>query len=495
MTKDLHTHRVALLVSVVVVVSSFLCVSGTPGFPRDFAWGSATASYQVEGAWNISRGQHIWDVFSHTPGKTANGDTGDVADDQYHRYREDFAQMKALGIKNYRLSIAWTRLFPSNSSTVNRDGIRFYNDVIDTLLENGIEPFVTLFHWDLPMWAYTPAGGWIDSNVVGWFNTYAQTCFDAFGDRVKRWITFNEPLTFTNLGYGVGTHAPGRCSDRSRCEHGDSTTEPYLAAHNVLLSHSAAVDTYRKKFQHAQKGVIGITLNTDWAEPFTNSSADVTAAERHLEFQTAWYADPVFFGDYPQSMKTYVGSRLPKFTDAQKAMLKGSWDYYGLNHYTSGYVIDNPSQEGQGWDADQKLTVTQTRDGKLIGPRADSPWLYVVPWGMHRMLRWIADRYHNPPIYITENGVSVPGESDLPIEQAVHDQFRIDYYDQYISNVSLAIKEGVNVKGYFAWSFMDNFEWADGYSVRFGLHYVDYANGLKRYPKDSAKWFSNLINS
>jgi beta-glucosidase len=473
-------------------VSASVC---TPGFPPGFLWGSATASYQVEGAYNISRGLSIWDTFSHTPGKTRDGDTGDVADDHYHRYEEDIALMKSLGLKNYRLSIAWPRLFPNGTGAPNQAGIAFYDRVINELLRNGISPFVTLYHWDLPDALHTTYGGWLNVTIVGHFAQYAETAFRAFGDRVKHWITFNEPLSFTNLGYGYGTHAPGRCSDRSTCTAGNSSTEPYIAAHHVLLAHARAVDIYRRFFQPQQKGIIGITLNIDWAEPLTNSSADLAASERHIEWQVSWYADPIFKGDYPLSMRQAVGARLPVFTPEEKKLLLGSWDYFGMNHYTSGYVSDNPEQTGQGWDQDQKVTVSHSRKGVLIGPVADSSWLFVVPWGIYKMLHWVARRYDSPPIYITENGVSVPNENNLPLAEALNDQFRVDFYSQYISNVSLAISEGVDVKGYFAWSLMDNFEWADGYSVRFGLHYVDYKNGLKRYQKNSAKWYSNLINS
>jgi len=471
-------------------------VGAVPGFPSGFMWGSATASYQVEGAYNISRGPSIWDIFSHTPGKTRNGETGDVADDQYHRYLDDIQIMKSLGLKNYRMSLSWSRIYPNGDLPLNHDGVAYYNKVIDALIANGITPFVTLYHWDLPNALNTNGmRGWLDSRIVRSFELYADTTFKMFGDRVKHWITFNEPLSFTNLGYGTGTHAPGRCSDRSVCTEGNSATEPYIAAHNVLLSHAAAVAVYRNNYQQKQKGIIGITLNVDWAEPFTSSAADLAAAERHMEWQMAWYADPIFKGDYPQSMKDAIGSRLPVFTADEKKLLNGSWDYFGMNHYTSNYVIDNPTQQGQGWYEDQLMTTTATRNGKLIGPQADSSWLYVVPWGIHKMLHWVADRYGSPPIYITENGVSVPNENNMPLQDALHDQFRIDFYSQYISNVSLAISEGVDVRGYFAWSLMDNFEWADGYSVRFGLHYVDYKDNLKRYPKDSAKWYSRFINS
>jgi beta-glucosidase len=479
--------KVTLLVVLVLIFNISLAA-----FPKDFLWGTATASYQVEGAWNVSRGLTIWDIFSHTPGKTANGDTGDVADDNYHRFLEDIALMKSLGFKASRFSIAWSRLFPTGRPPANPVGFQFYNDLINAILANGMEPFVTLYHWDLPN---DLPNGWLSPSIVDDFAVYADAVFNAYGDRVKKWITFNEPLSFTWLGYGTGQHAPGRCSNRTICTAGNSSTEPYIAAHNVLLAHAEAVQIYRKKYQPQQKGVIGITLNCDWAVPYSESDADVLAAQRHLEFQLAWYADPVFKGDYPESMKFLVGDRLPTFTPFQKLIVNGSWDYFGLNHYTTGYSQNNPNPPADGgWSADQRVNVLDTRNGQLIGPRADSSWLYVVPFGINRMLKWVNERYNSPPIYITENGVDVPNENSIPLPNVLHDQFRIQFYEQYISNVSLAITQGVDVRGYFAWSFMDNFEWADGYTKRFGLNYVDYKNNLTRFSKDSAHWFSSLIN-
>jgi len=234
----------------------------------------------------------------------------------------------------------------------------------------------------------------------------------------------------------------------------------------------------------------------DWSEPLTQATEDAEASERHMEFQLAWFADPIFLGDYPASMRLLIGNRLPEFTPSEKAVLKGSWDYFGLNHYTSNYVFfQNDTSVEPNWGSDQLAGTTAYRNGVPIGPRADSEWLYVVPWGIHRVLRWIAQRYGNPPIYITENGVSVPNETNIPLPQVLEDTFRVDYYKQYIGNVSVALSEGIDVKGYFAWSFLDNFEWADGYTVRFGIHYVDYNDNLKRYAKASAKWFHSFITS
>jgi len=428
-------------------------------------------------------------------------------------FAEDIKLAKDMGISHYRMSISWSRIMPDGKLPLNQKGVDFYNRVIDTLLDNGIVPFVTLYHWDLPQkLADDPEGkvegdklfgkGWLDESIVDDFVAYSQACFLQFGDRVQHWLTFNEPLTFVNMGYSAGIHAPGRCTGCSF--GGNSATEPYIVAHNVLLSHAKAVQRFRELKQSSPTmldGKIGITLNCDWAEPFTSSEADKEAAQRYLEFQLAWFADPVFFGKYPDSMIERVGDRLPQFTPAESALIKGSYDFFGLNHYTSSYVKkpDFPAPKagkGASWGEDSWTAQTATSiDGQLIGELADSGWLHVVPWGFRKMLNWVAERYGNPGIYVTENGCDVPNESSLPLQQALNDDFRVNFYRDYIGNMVEAMKEGVDVKGYFAWSLLDNFEWADGYSKRFGLHYVDYNDGLKRYRKKSASWYKAFIRA
>jgi len=487
--------RIYILLITLILTLVGLASTQTSAFPDGFLWGSATASYQVEGAWNVSRGATIWDIFSHTPGKTANGDTGDTADDNYYRFMEDIQLMKNMGLTSYRFSIAWSRLFPTGVAPANPEGFAHYDALINALIAADITPFVTLFHWDLPA---ALEDSWLSPNVTIAFAKYATAVFEAYGDRVKNWITFNEPLSFCEQGYGTGTAAPGRCSNRTICAEGNSSTEPYIAAHHVLIAHGLAVDIYRQNFQKQQQGIIGITLNCDWSEPMTSSVEDFEASERHMIFQLAWWADPIFKGDYPEVMKTLLGDRLPVFTEEQKQMINGSWDYFGLNHYTSAYGANqpNPVVPPYGWDDDQQVIVSHERNGEMIGSMADSTWLYVVPWGIRKMLNWVADRYDNPPLYITENGCDVPNESQIPFPQVLNDTFRIDFYSQYISNVSAALNEdNVDVRGYFAWSLMDNFEWADGYTKRFGLHYVDYTNNLTRTPKSSAHWFADFIAS
>jgi beta-glucosidase len=418
-----------------------------------------------------------------------------------------------MGMTYYRMSISWSRIMPDGKLPLNQKGVDFYNRVIDTLLDNGIVPFVTLYHWDLPQsLANDPEGkgegdklfgkGWLDASIADDFVTYAQACYLQFGDRVQHWLTFNEPLTFVNMGYSAGIHAPGRCTGCSF--GGNSAIEPYIVAHNVLRAHAFAVQRFRELKQSSPTmldGKIGITLNCDWAEPFSPSEDDKEAAQRYLEFQLAWFADPVFFGKYPDSMIERVGDRLPQFTPEEAALIKGSYDFFGLNHYTSTYVRkpDFPAPKagkGASWGEDSWTSQTATSiDGQLIGELADSGWLHVVPWGFRKMLNWVAERYGNPGIYVTENGCDVPNESNLPLQQALNDDFRVNFYRDYIGNMVEAMKDGVDVRGYFAWSLLDNFEWADGYSKRFGLHYVDYKDGLKRYRKKSASWFKAFIRA
>eukprot|EP00727_Mastigamoeba_balamuthi_P006766 m51a1_g271 putative beta-glucosidase (488) ;mRNA; f:252995-254908 len=483
--------RVALL----LVLAAAAIASGA--FPPGFVWGTATAAYQIEGSVDVDgRGPSIWDAFSRLPGKTVGGATGDVADDSYVRFEEDTEMLARMGVHWYRFSIAWSRVLPRGNGAVNEAGLRHYSRVVDALLARNITPFVTLYHWDLPQ-ALDEGGrhGWLDRSIVGSFARYADVVFDALGDRVKHWITFNEPHEVTWAGYGAGEKAPGRCSDRRRCAEGNSTTEPYIAAHHLLLAHAAAVEIYRAKYQPHQGGVIGMTVNCDHAEPYSDSPADVAAAARYYDFQMGQFAHPLYFGDYPASMRRLVGDRLPRFTCAQRDSLLRSHDFFGLNTYTSKYAQDRPDAPALGgWEVDMHTTIRADRDGALIGPQADSSWLNVVPWGIQRVLRHIKETYGNPPVYITENGVSVPGEDAMPLQQALADTFRVNFIRDYLSFVEKAIVDDhCDVKGYFVWSLMDNFEWADGYTKRFGIHYVDYKNNCTRYPKDSARWFADFI--
>ncbi len=453
-------------------------------FPPEFLWGTATSAYQIEGAASVDgRGPSIWDTFCRTEGNVLNGDTGDIACDHYHRFEEDVQLMVEMGVKAYRFSISWSRLLPDGTlDSLNQAGIDFYNRLIDCCLKHDITPWVTIYHWDLPDALEVKYGGWLSKEVVPLFADYAALCFDSFGDRVKNWITLNEPWVAAVLGYGQGVFAPGHCSN----------VEPYVAAHNLLLAHAHAVERYRVDYQPSQHGIIGITNNCDWREPLTDSEEDRQAAEVALEFFLGWFADPIYLGDYPQCMRANVGKRLPKFSEEEQALLKGSSDFFGLNHYTTMYAAkqhaDDPGQSvygNGGLSEDQGVSLSVDESW----PKTSMQWA-VVPWGCRKLLEWISKRYDNPPLYITENGCAY--DDELESGQVI-DEERTEFYAQYINECANALENGVNLQGYFAWSLLDNFEWAMGYSKRFGLHYVDFETG-ERTPKESAKWFARLLS-
>jgi beta-glucosidase len=454
-------------------------------FPKHFIWGTATSSYQIEGAWlEGGKGLSIWDAFCHTPGKIKHGHTGDMASDFYHRYKDDIALMAQLGYKNYRFSLSWPRIQPTGYGKPNPQGIRFYSDLIDTLLEHGITPWITLYHWDLPLALQLEHHGWLNPKTAEFFVDYADICFEHFGDRVKHWITLNEPWVVAILGFHDGAMAPGRSSNH----------EPYLVGHQLLRAHGLTVERYRQKFQSRQKGMISLSNNCDWREPLTDSPQDQAAAQRAVEFFLGWFADPVFLGDYPEVMRSRLGDRLPQFTDKDRELIHGSGDFFGLNHYTTLYCAQRKQGEavdpftfGNGGimeDQDIKLVLDPSWETTTMG------WA-VAPWGCRKLLNWIDKRYDHPPIFLTENGCALP---DQVKEGRVNDQKRIEFLNSYIRECHQAIQQGIDLRGYFCWSFMDNFEWSLGFSQRFGLVYIDY-NNLKRYPKDSAFWYGNVIRN
>ncbi|OWM73473.1 hypothetical protein CDL15_Pgr026572 [Punica granatum] len=465
-------------------------------FPSGFLFGTASSSYQYEGAANVDgRGPSMWDIYTHRyPEKIADGSNGDIACDSYHKYKEDVAIMKEMGLDAYRFSISWSRILPKGkiSGGVNKKGVEYYNNLINELLAHGIQPYVTLFHWDLPRALEDEYGGFLSPRIVDDFRDYVGVCFKEFGDRVKHWITLNEPFIFSTGGYAQGMSAPGRCSEWQllNCTGGNSATEPYLVAHYELLAHAAAVKLYKEKYQASQKGKIGITLVSHWFEAYSNATHNRNAALRALDFMLGWFLDPIVYGNYPHSMRSLVGARLPKFTKEQSAMLKGSFDFLGLNYYTTNYARD--VRQSNSVNASY-LTDAPKRHGIPIGPQAASSWLFVYPKGIWNLLQYVKYKYGNPLIYITENGISEFNNSTLPLEQQLADPMRIDYYYRHLWYLQRAIKDGSNVKGYFAWSLLDNFEWNSGYTVRFGINYVDYKNGQKRYPKSSSLWFRSFL--
>ncbi|KAI0725480.1 beta-glucosidase [Fomitopsis betulina] len=464
--------------------------------PKDFLWGFATASFQIEGSLDADgRGKSIWDDFSRQPGKTLDGGNGDVATDSYRRWKEDLDLLVSYGVKSYRFSIAWSRIIPlgGRNDPVNEQGIQFYSNIIDALLAKGITPFVTIYHWDLPQALHDRYGGWLNKDeIVPDFVNYSKICFERFGDRVKYWLTFNEPWCISILGYGRGVFAPGRSSDRSRSTEGDSSTEPWIVGHSVILAHAYASKLYREQFKQVHGGQIGVTLNGDWSIPYDDSPENIEAAQHALDVAIGWFADPIYLGHYPEYLGVMLGDRLPTFTPEELAVVKGSSEFYGMNTYTTNLCKAGGDDEFQG---NVKYTFTRP-DGTQLGTQAHCAWLQDYAPGFRDLLNYLWKRY-GKPIYVTENGFAVKDETSKPIEEALSDHDRVHYFQGTTSSLLAATTEdGVDIRSYFAWSLLDNFEWADGYTTRFGVTYVDY-DTQKRYPKDSARficqWFKDNV--
>ncbi|XP_043692822.1 beta-glucosidase 24-like [Telopea speciosissima] len=468
-------------------------------FPSDFYFGSASSAYQYEGAWNVDgKGPNIWDTLTHEhPDAIADKSNADVTVDFYHRYPEDVRTMENLGMTAFKFSISWSRILPKGtlSGGINLEGIKFYSDLIDELKSYGLEPFATLFHWDTPQALEDAYGSFLNSRIVNDFRDYADVCFQYFGDRVKNWMTLNEPYSFAVYGYGDGTYAPARCSTWLGCSEGDSSTEPYIVTHNQLLAHAAAVDVYRRKYKAYQKGMIGMALNFFFTVPYSSHVEDIDATQRSADFKFGWFMDPITNGDYPEIMKELVGERLPKFNATESAMLNGSFDFLGLNYYTTSYAFNVPPADPNylSYQTDACANTTGFRNGTAIGTLTASPWLYVYPMAMEQVLNYIKGKYNNPLIYITENGVS---QEKVPLLESLNDTNRIVYIKTHLYYLHRAIREGVNVKGYFVWSLLDNFEWNYGYTTPFGIYYVNLemnSRNLTRIPKKSAKWLQSFL--
>ncbi|GAB7352014.1 hypothetical protein MBLNU459_g2531t1 [Dothideomycetes sp. NU459] len=472
----------------------------------DFFWGYATAAAQIEGAWDTAgKGPSIWDKFCRIEGKIIDNSTNADAVRSYDLYKNDVQLLKKLGVNAYRFSLAWSRIIPKGGKDdpVNEDGLRYYSDLVDELLKNGITPFVTLFHWDIPQTLEDRYLGMLDQErYIPDFVRYARVCFEALGDRVKHWITYNEPGVYTLAGYAAGVHAPGRSSLPRRNDPGDSSTEPFIVGHTELVSHAHVVKMYRDEFKPTQKGEIGITLHGNYSEPWdVDDPLDVQAAERARQFEIGWFADPVYgSGDYPACMREQLGDRLPTFTQEEKSLVRGSSDFYGMNSYTTFFVRH---RDGPADINDHKGNIEQSetnKQGVSRGPESDTYWLRTCPWGFRKLLSWIWKRYQTP-IYITENGTTAKGEHEWDPKGGVvlNDKFRIEFFEGYLGAIADAVKEdGIDIRSYFAWTFTDNWEWAAGYTDRFGSTWIDFDSPEKtRHPKQSAfelqRMFGHLI--
>ena len=428
-------------------------------FPQDFWWGAATAAYQFEGAWNEDgKGESIWDRFSHTPGKIENGDTGDVACDHYHRWREDIELMKYYGLKAYRFSINWPRVMPTGRGPINQAGLDFYSRLIDALCAADIEPFITLYHWDLPQ-ALQAEGGWSQRATAQVFADYSAAMVDRFGDRVRYWTTFNEPWVIAFLGYRDGQHAPGDRSEKLALQ----------VAHHVLVAHGLAAQALRAARSPID---VGIVLNLSSGETLHDTPIERAAADREWQMNARWFLDPLFRAQYPAAMWNAYGSIVPIVQSGDLELIAQPLDYLGVNYYTRTL-----------YDGDRHAARQPGTEYTEMG------WVVHAP-GLRRLLNKLHAEYPVPPIVIAENGAAFKDE--VSADGRIHDPRRVNYLREHITQVQHAIDDGVPVRGYFVWSLMDNFEWSYGYSKRFGITYVDYAT-QRRIVKDSGEWYRQVI--
>jgi beta-glucosidase len=441
-------------------------------FPENFIWGAATASYQIEGGWDKhGKGESIWDRFSHTPGKVNNGDTGDVANDHYRLWKKDIRLMKQIGLQAYRFSISWPRILPNGRGKVNQKGLDFYDKLVDGLLKEEIKPFVTLYHWDLPQ-ALQDEGGWEARSTVEAFVEYTEAVSKTLGDRVKNWITHNEPAVVAWVGNDSGEHAPGN----------QDLSKGIAVSHHLMLSHGWAVPVIRRNSQDSD---VGITLNVGWRVPASNSTFDLEAVRAADGMWTRWFTDPLYGRGYPGDVVADFERQdaLPNMNFVQNGDMKAisaPMDFLGVNYYNREVVRSNAPGN------DPQIV--------FFKPRSPENWTEmgweIHPEGLTGVLSRLYFDYKPLKMYVTENGASYSTPPDE--NKRVKDELRIDYYRTHIAAVHRAIEAGVPMAGYFAWSLMDNFEWARGYAQRFGLIWVDF-NTQERIIKDSGKWYKGVI--
>ena len=440
-------------------------------FPADFLWGTSTSAYQIEGSPSADgAGPSIWHRFSHTPGKTFLDQTGDVACDHYRRYKEDVALMSELGTNAYRFSIAWPRIYPNGTGATNKRGIDFYSRLVDELLKRNIKPNVTLYHWDLPE-ALDNRGGWLNRDSADWFCDYAMTMFDALGDRVEMWSTLNEPWVVTDGGYLSGSLAPGH----------SNLFEAPIATHNLLRAHGMAVQRFRST-RAAENGKIGMAVNLEPKYPASHSSADLQACKRADAYMNRQFLDPIFQGTYPEEMTEIFGEAWPEWSDDDMELIKEPIDFLGINYYTRRVERFHPDI----------LPLKTKHVPQPQHMQTETHW-EVFPEALTKVLLWVTERYGKFPIYITENGAAFY-DPPSPVNGRIDDPLRIEYYRQHLRAAHDAMKQGVDLRGYYAWSLLDNYEWAHGFSKRFGLVHVDYSN-QRRTIKASGRYYASVIAS
>ena len=439
-----------------------------PMFPAGFLWGCATSAYQIEGSpLADGAGASNWHRFVRTPGAVHDGDTGDVACDHYRRWRDDVGLMRQLGLRGYRFSIAWSRVVPDGCGRVNPEGLAFYDRLVDALLENGIQPMATLFHWDLPA-VLEDRGGWLNPDIASWFADYAQAVFRKLDDRVGLWATLNEPWVVTDGGYLHGVLAPGH----------RGLYEPPIAAHNLLRAHGAAVQAYRAEGRNN----IGIVVNIEPKYPASQQPDDLDATARADAYMNRQFLDPVFLGRYPDEMRDVFGEAWPEWAAEDMAQIRQTIDFVGINYYTRSVTRHDPRQ----WPL-RAGSVPQKQ-----ATRTETGW-EVYPQGLTDVLKWVDTRYGHPPVYITENGAAFY-DPPTAADNQVEDPLRVAYLRSHLLAAHAALRHGVDLRGYFAWSLLDNFEWALGYAKRFGVVHVDYAT-QRRTPKASGHFYAEVIAS
>ncbi|MGI8840150.1 MAG: GH1 family beta-glucosidase [Caulobacteraceae bacterium] len=435
-------------------------------FPNRFLWGAATAAYQVEGSpLADGAGMSIWDRFAHTPGLIRDGDTGDVACDQYRLYRQDVALMRELGLQAYRFSVSWSRVLPAGRGAPNLAGLDYYERLVDTLLGSGVEPLLTLYHWDLPA-ALDDLGGWLNRDAADWFADYASLMYERLDGRVKTWATLNEPWVIADGGYLHGALAPGH----------ENRFEAPIASHNLLRAHGAAVGAYRATGKHR----IGLVVNLEPKYPASDDPADLAATARADAYMNRQYLDPVFLGRYPDEMREIFGQAWPAWPAEDFALIAQPIDWLGVNYYTRGVTRHD--------EANWPVKAASARQAGALYTETD--W-EVFPQGLADTLLWVKARYGDIPLMITENGAAFP---DPPVAEGgrLEDPLRTAYLRAHLAAVRDAIGRGVNVEGYMVWSLLDNLEWSLGYSKRFGIVHVNFAT-QERTPKDSARFYARVI--